>query len=137
MDAAQPIKTVRSRELGVRSKEDGFDFEKLAVYQKALDFIDYAYRAAENFPPEERFGLSSQFQRAAQSIALNIGEGSGGSRAEFIQFLRIARRSVRECVVILTIAARRNYLDEKKSGELQGRCLELSRMLSGLMRSLT
>ncbi|MDI6788663.1 MAG: four helix bundle protein [Planctomycetota bacterium] len=69
----------------VRSKivPEDFDFENLTVYQKALDYIDFVYQISEKFPDSERFGFTNNFRRAAQSIALNIGEGSGGTKSVF------------------------------------------------------
>ncbi len=69
-----------------------FNFEELLVYQKSLNFIDYAYDIKRKFPKEETFRLTSQFIRAANSIALNIADGSGGTKAEFHNFLRISKR---------------------------------------------
>ena len=116
--------------------EDKFNFEKLIVYQKALDYIDFVYGITKTFPKEEVFGLSSQFQRASCSIALNIGEGSAGTKAEFKNFIRISYRSVNECVVCSSIAARRNYLDKELEQKSRGQLTEISRMLSGLRNSL-
>jgi len=116
--------------------KEKFSFENLQVYRKALDYVDCVYEWTRGFPKEERFGLTSQFQRAAQSIALNIGEGSGGSKAEFRHFIKIARRSVRECIVCATIASRRNYLSEKDEKKLRERASELSKMLSGLFKAI-
>ena len=114
----------------------GFDFEKLQVYQKALVLIDTAYQVAQAFPAVERFGLSEQFRRAATSIVLNIAEGSGRTKRDFHHFLRNARSSCYECAAILQIAERRSYA----SLDTRQRCVEqltdVSRMLSGLMRSL-
>lgn len=76
-------------------EEERFDFEKLNVYQKALEYIDFVYKLTEKFPKEEQFGLTSNFRRAAQSIALNIGEGSGGTKAEFKNFNELPRTYVR------------------------------------------
>jgi four helix bundle protein len=70
-----------------------FDFESLKVYQKALDYIDFVYTATRSFPKTEVFSLTDQLRRASISICLNIAEGSGGSKAEFNKFLKIARRS--------------------------------------------
>ncbi|MBI2094762.1 MAG: four helix bundle protein [Candidatus Omnitrophica bacterium] len=106
------------------------------VYRKSLDYVDFVYQVSSKFPSEERFGLASQFQRAAQSIALNIGEGSGGSKTEFKQFLRIARRSVRECVVCTAIARRREFMTSQEEATSRERCAEISKMLSGLLGSL-
>jgi len=113
-----------------------FSFEKLQVYQKALDFIDFVYLITDKFPNSEQHGLTNNFRRAAQSVALNIGEGSGGSKAEFKKFLTISRRSVRECVVSITIAKRRSFINANDEKEARDKCIELSKMLSGLIRSL-
>ena len=113
-----------------------FDFEKLRVYQQALEFIDRVYEITRGFPPEERFGLTDQFRRAATSIALNIAEGSGGSKTEFRRFLRVSRRSVRECVAVTEISSRQGYITSDERKELRRACVDLSRMLTGLIRSL-
>ena len=121
------------------SKEntDIFDFEKLVVYKKSLEFIDYTYTVIEgNFPQSEIYNLSSQLKRAACSISLNIGEGSGGSRKEFIQFLTISKRSLRECVVCTSIALRRKYITEEINTTLRSQLTEISKMISGLINYL-
>ena len=46
-----------------------FNFEKLEVWQKAIDFADFVYSATRKFPAEERFGLTNQLRRAAISEA--------------------------------------------------------------------
>ena len=115
---------------------DKFNFESLLVYQKALDYIDFVYLMTSKFPKDEVFGLTSQFKRASNSIALNIGEGSGGTIPEFKNFIRISYRSLNECVVCTTIAKRRNYITEKQNQESREKLLEITRMLSGLKKSL-
>jgi four helix bundle protein len=80
--------------------EDRFDFENLKAYQKSLGYIDFVYGITSDFPKDEVFSLTNQFRRASASICLNIAEGTGGSKAEFNQFLKISRRSVRECVAV-------------------------------------
>jgi len=74
--------------------ETHFSFENLQVYQKALQFIDKVYLLTSSFPQFEMYTLTSQFRRAANSIALNIGEGSGGTKKEFIRYIGIAYRSL-------------------------------------------
>ncbi len=114
-----------------------FNFEKLHVYQKALNFIDFGYEVTEkNFPKNEIFGLTSQFRRASCSIALNIGEGSGGTTAEFKNFIRISFRSLNECVVCTTIAKRRKFITEEQNENSRQMLQEMIRMLSGLRNSL-
>jgi len=117
-------------------KREGFNFEKLLVYQKALDYVDFVYELTDKFPKSEIFGMTSQFNRAACSIPLNIGEGSGGTTAEFKNFIRISFRSLNECVVCSTIAKRRKYITEKQNDKSRKQLLEITRMLSGLRNSL-
>jgi len=113
-----------------------FDFEDLQVYRKAIAFADIAYKATKHMPEEERFGLASQLQRAATGIALNIAEGTGGTKTEFKRFLRMATRSVRECVAITEVASNAGYFDKAQREFLRERLADLARMLSGLAKSL-
>ena len=116
--------------------EETFRFEELKVYQKSLDYIDFVHEATKEFPSFEQYELSRQFRRAASSVSLNIGEGEGGTTKEYIQFLRIARRSIRECVVCTTVAFRRKYIDEATQSKSKSQLVTLSKMTSGLMNSL-
>lgn len=61
-----------------------FRFEDLQVYQKAIDFGEFVNKQVEKFPPHEIYKLSSQFIRAADSIAFNIAEGSGSSNDNLV-----------------------------------------------------
>ncbi len=77
----------------------GFKFEKLEVYQLALDYIDLVYEVAEKLPASEKYNLRSQMTRAATSVALNIAEGSTGqSDREQARFLSMSIRSLLETV---------------------------------------
>lgn len=113
-----------------------FRFEDLLVYQKSLDYIDFVHSITPSFPPFEQRELASQFRRASSSVALNIGEGEGGTTKEYLSFLRIARRSVRECVVCTTVAYRRKYIGENLMAESRQRAIEISKMISGLINSV-
>ncbi len=116
--------------------EDKFDFENLKVYQKALEYVDFVYKTTKEFPKEELYSLTDQFRRAATSICFNIAEGSGGSKTEFKHYLKISRRSSRECVAITEVAHRQTYIRKTERSESRSRCIELSKMLNGLMKSL-
>ena len=116
--------------------EERFDFENLKVYQKALEYVDFVYEMTRNFPKAETLSLTDQLRRASVSICLNIAEGSGGSKIEFNRFLKIARRSVRECVAIAEISCRQKFIDDKIKEQSRSLCSELSRMINGLIKSL-
>src|SRR6266480_980384 len=87
-----------------------FNFEKLDVWQEAIQFADLVYELSGDFPADERFGLTNQMRRAAVSISSNIAEGSSRmSRTDFARFVEIATGSLFEVVSQTTIALRRNY----------------------------
>jgi four helix bundle protein len=109
----------------------------LRVYQKALDFIDKVYEITKKFPEEEKFGLVDQLRRASVSIALNTAEGTGGTKIEFRRYIKIARRSVRECVAVTEISFRQQYIDPETKGFLRADCIDISKMLSGLLTSIS
>ena len=113
-----------------------FKFEDLEVYKKTLLFIDFVYKITEAFPKEETYGLISQFRRAAVSIALNIAEGSGGSKKEFSRYLVIASNSLKECVVCISIAKNQNYITSEDQNKMRADLIEISKMISGLKRYL-
>ena len=113
-----------------------FNFEKLIVYQRAVDFVDFVYTLTDKFPKSEIFNLISQFNRASTSLPLNIGEGSGGTEKDFINFIRISYKSLNECVVCSTLALRRNYISKAENDECRKQLSEISKMLSGLRNSL-
>jgi four helix bundle protein len=114
-----------------------FPFEKLEVWQKAIDFADTVYRLTKAFPDEERFALTSQMRRAAVSIGSNIAEGSARySRNDFAHFVEIATGSLFEVVTQAAIAHQQNYLSETEYRALYSDAETQGRMLSGLRRSL-
>lgn len=120
----------------MKEKKVNFNFEKLTVYQKALDFVDLTYLTCKEFPKNEQYGLSSQFTRAAVSIALNIAEGSGDTNPQFNRFLQIALNSVKECVVCSTIATRQNYITKELDFTNREKLEELSKMITSLQKYL-
>ena len=114
-----------------------FNFEKLEVWQKAIDFADLIYNETRAFPGEERFGLTNQLRRAAVSISSNIAEGSSrSSKNDFARFAEIAAGSVFESVSQAFVARRQTFLNEQQFREIYTSAEELSRMLSGLRKSL-
>jgi four helix bundle protein len=117
-------------------EDEQFNFEKLKVYQKSLDFMDFVYETTLPFPMEERFNLTSQFRRAALSISLNIAEGTGASNKQNLHYLDIASRTTKECVVCNTASIRRGYIDESRHSEIRCKLVEIKKMISGLAKHL-
>ncbi|HET8837997.1 MAG TPA: four helix bundle protein [Flavobacteriaceae bacterium] len=113
-----------------------FKFEDLKVYQKAIDFGEQINKQIEKFPKHEIFKLSSQFIRAADSIAFNISEGSGSSDANFGRYLKMAWDSAHECVAASTKARLRNYITFEEDEENRKQITEISKMISGLRKHL-
>lgn len=92
-----------------------FRFEELKVWQMALDLSNEIDLLSKKFPVEERFSLSSQIKRAADSVVLNIAEGSTGqTKPEFKRFLDIALRSAVEVVACLFMAIKRSYITKEE-----------------------
>jgi four helix bundle protein len=116
--------------------DNKFSFEDLKVFQEALLFVDHVYLITKVFPKEEIYGLISQFKRAAVSISLNIGEGSGATNKEFINFLRISRRSVNECLVCAIISKSQNFITTEQEIEIRKQLTKLSKMISGLISAI-
>jgi len=114
-----------------------FSFERLEVWQKAIDFGDLVYKVTRTFTDDERFGLTSQMRRAAVSISSNVEEGSSRfSKSDFARFLEIAMGSVFEVVSQSFISRREGFLAEADFSKLYAAAEEQGRMLSGLRSSV-
>jgi four helix bundle protein len=116
-----------------------YKFEKLEVYQLALDYVDQVYALAEKLPRSEEYNLKSQIIRAATSIALNIAEGSTGqSDAEQSRFLAMAIRSLLETVACRHIIQRRGYLNQNEEllRQLDDSGQKLARKLQAMRKAV-
>lgn len=114
-----------------------FKFEKLKVWQKGLDFAHDVYGASHDFPSDERFGLTNQIRRAANSISSNIAEGSARPDADFVRFVGYATGPLYEVVTQAFIARRKGFIGEVEFQRLYAEADEIGRMLSGLRESLS
>ena len=96
------------------------------IWQKAMDFGEEIHELTATFSKDEIYNLSSQTRKAADSVALNISEGSIlQSAAEFRKFWGYAIRSLAEVVTCLYKAKRRDYIDEKKFVNLYNQTFNL------------
>jgi len=114
-----------------------FNFEKLDVWHRAVDPAAFVYDFTKAFPPDEKFGITSQMRRAAVSVSSNIAEGSSrSSRQDFARFVELAVGSLYELVSHGFIARRQAFLDDKAFQKLYADADELIRMLTGLRNHL-
>lgn len=113
-----------------------YSFEKLEVWIDARELVKSIYALTEIFPDKEKFGLSSQIQRAAISIVSNIAEGvSRNSIKEKIRFIEIAYGSLMEVYCQLYIALDLNYIVTDKFEEIKLEIDKIANKLNALNRS--
>lgn len=95
------------------------------------------YELASEFPAQERYGLTSQMQRAAVSIPANIAEGYGRiHRGDYLHHLSISRCSLAELETHIALAARLGFVDREKAASVWNMTQEVGKMLSSMIRSL-
>ncbi|MDO5979723.1 four helix bundle protein [Flavivirga spongiicola] len=116
----------------MRKSNYHFKFEDLTIYVRAMEFGELVNGLVKKFPKEERFELSSQFKRAADSIALNVSEGSSGTDKQFHNYLGNAWHSAHECVSCSSKAQMRNYITNEEDEENRRILTELSKMITTL-----
>ncbi len=114
-----------------------FKFEKLQIWQKAMELGENVNKMTDSFPKKELYNLSSQIRRAADSIALNISEGSIlQSGPEYRKFLSYSIRSLAEVVTCLYKAKYRNYISETEFKTNYDDCFNLMNMMIAFRNSI-
>jgi four helix bundle protein len=115
-----------------------FAFKDLLVWQKSIDFADYAISLSEDLnSPRKHFRLIEQFESASTSVPMNIAEGKGrNSKKEFIQYLYISRGSLYETITLAIIFERRNWITKDQLNKLETDAIEIASMLKGLINSI-
>ena len=112
-------------------------FRELEVWKEAKQIALAVYELTERFPDREKFGLISQIQRAAISVASNIAEGAGRQhKKEFIHFLHLARGSLFELLTQIEISTELGLINEDDFDDLNERCVTLTNRLNSLINSL-
>jgi four helix bundle protein len=114
-----------------------FKFEKLIIWQKAMDYGEKIFLLSRKFPKDELYNLTSQIRRAVDSIALNISEGSiGQSNLEFKRFIGIAIRSLAEVVTCLHKACRRSYISDNEFNDHYEYAYNLMNMMTAFQKKI-
>ena len=112
-----------------------FDFERLKVYQKALDFIDETFKVYNLFSQDYKISVGSNWIRAALSIANNIAEGNDkDSLKDRNRYFGISSDSTRECVSVLNVLKRQNLITDKTYTILRQDAREITSMLRALKK---
>ena len=106
--------------------------KELKIWNKAIDLTVKVYKATENFPTEEKYGLTSQIRRSAVSVPSNISEGAGrNTKGEFKQFLGIANGSAGELETQILLAEEEyKHIDFTKA---EGLVIEVQKMLHSMI----
>lgn len=114
-----------------------FDFERLNVYQRALEFTHKVFFVTKEFPQILQYSLGDQFRRAALSICNNIAEGSGKqTKNAKTQFYGYSMDSARECIPMISIAFKQNLIKSADYDYLRQECKEICNMLGGLISAV-
>jgi len=112
-------------------------FEDVQGWQKARELTRVVYQVSGQGAFGRDFWLRDQIRDAAGSVMANIAEGfDAGSDAEFVRFLRYARRSASEVQSHLYVALDQGYVGEERFGQLYGMAAEAKRLIGGFIRYL-
>ena len=114
-----------------------FPFERLEVWQLAIELADNIFRLLESVPQNKHLRLIGQMETAASSVPQNIAEGKGRQyKKEFIQFLYIAEGSLFEVLTLAEIFRHRRVFKEEEVSGIREHAEQIDRKLHGLINSL-
>ena len=115
-----------------------FNFEKLDVWTKAVEFADKILDLVENIETERKhYRLFEQIESAATSVSMNIAEGKGRfSKKEFVHFLYISRGSLFESVTLLTVFEKRYWITKDCLEKLKEEAVLIGKMLNSLINKI-
>ena len=114
-----------------------YSFENVLAWQKAHAFVLLTYRVTRHFPEDEKFGLTSQFRRAAVSIEANIAEGYKKlSKADKLRFFNISQGSLEECRAYHILSRDLCYLFEGEFEQLHQSIEETSKFLNSYCKAI-
>jgi four helix bundle protein len=113
------------------------DFAKLKIWRRSHQLVLAVYHQTRRFPPDERYGLTSQLRRAVASIAVNVAEGCGrNARLDFARFLRYSLGSANEVSYLLLLAKDLKLIRACDWAPLDLEVREIRRMVASLERRL-
>lgn len=111
--------------------------QRLDAWNRSFTFVKTIYSITNNFPLNERYGLTSQLRRASVSIPSNIAEGAGRkSKKEFIRFLSISLGSLSELDTQILLCKELGYISPEQCDLLIKELDFIGKLIYGLMKSL-
>jgi len=114
-----------------------FPFEKLEVWQLAVDLADFVLSLLKNMPPNQYIRVIGHAEAAVTSVAQNIAEGKGRQyKKEFIQFLYVSEGSLFELLTLVEIFNRRKLISDDDVEKIREKAENLDRKLHGLINFL-
>jgi len=117
-------------------EEFKFDFERLNVYQKSLEFIDKIFQIVKALPREYRYSVGDNLIRAGLSIANNLAEGNGKkSKKEKNRYFGISLDSSRECISVFNVLKRQGLIEGSNYNKVRSEAKEITSMIWGLIES--
>lgn len=114
-----------------------FRFEDLMIYHKSIEYVDQVFAMAKqtgNDPFTKSF--FDRYLTSANGISMNIAEGSSRNKSQFVYYLKMAKSSVRECVVLSSVALNRNFISKEAYEESKTQLMEMTKMIGALIGSL-
>lgn len=113
------------------------NYKDLIVWKKAHKLVLYVYKVTKNFPPEEKFNLTSQIRRAGTSIPTNIAEGCERfTQPDFAKYLQDALGSAQEVEYLSFLSFELDYLVEDDFKKLDSQTNEVKAMLISLIKKV-
>ena len=113
-----------------------FRFEDLRVYNKALDYADWVATATQDLSQSQTNFIAVRFNTAAQAIAFYIAEGSSRNKNHFVYYLKLAKSSLRECVILTSVLNKQGVFSEQMVELSRNQLIELMKMIAALMSSI-
>lgn len=112
-------------------------FEDVIAWQKARVFINHVYRVTKRFPSEEKFGLTSQFQRASVSIAANIAEGCKRmGKDDKLRFYNYSQGSLEECRCYIYLSMDFSYISAEEAQQMIVEIEETNKILNSYINAI-
>ncbi len=113
-----------------------FRFEDLRIYHKSMDYINWLQDVTMSFPGNDQSQFVLRFSDSARNIAFYIAEGSARNKSQFIHFLKLAKSSIRECLIFTSLSFKQNNISESQEEESRQQLMEMTKMIGALISSL-